>query len=94
MANYDWVSKFPTTTIHHLHCHTSNHHPISLIFNPNNESQQWYKRPFRFEEMCLTNNGCSDTVLRAWQVQQEGTPMFKVTKKKTEEVQEKVEVLE
>ena len=32
--------------------------------------------------MCLTNNGCSDTVLRAWQVQQEGTPMFKVTKKK------------
>ena len=81
VANYDWVSKFPAATIRHLHCHTFDHHPISLIFNPNNESQRWYRRPFRFEEMWLTDSGCSDTMLRAWQVQQEDTPMFKVTKK-------------
>nr|POE97565.1 putative ribonuclease h protein [Quercus suber] len=31
--------------------------------------------------MWLTDSGCSDTVVRAWQVDHQGTPMFKVTKK-------------
>lgn len=78
VANYDWVSKFPAATVRHLHCYSSDHHPISLVFNPNNESQRWFQKPFRFEEMWLNDSGCSDTVLRALQIQQEGTPMFKV----------------
>ena len=31
--------------------------------------------------MWLANRGCSDIVLRAWEVQHEGSPMFKVSKK-------------
>ena len=31
--------------------------------------------------MWLADRGCSDIVLRAWEVQQEGNPMFKVSKK-------------
>ena len=31
--------------------------------------------------MWLADRGCSDTVLRAWEISQEGTPMFKVSKK-------------
>ena len=27
------------------------------------------------------DRGCSDTVLRAWEISQEGTPMFKASKK-------------
>ncbi|XP_075665331.1 uncharacterized protein LOC142634992 [Castanea sativa] len=81
VANYDWLSKFPAATVHHLHCYSSDHHPISLTFNPNNEAQRWSRRPFRFEEMCLADSGCRDIVLRAWQVEHHGTPMFKVTKK-------------
>ncbi|XP_075665232.1 uncharacterized protein LOC142634867 [Castanea sativa] len=46
VANYDWVAKFPAAIIRHLHCHSSDHRPISLVFNPNNESQRWFRRPF------------------------------------------------
>ena len=81
VANYDWLSKFLATTVRHLHCYSSDHRPISLSLNPNNEAQRWSRRSFKFEEMCLADSGCSDTVLRAWQADQQGTPMFKVTKK-------------
>ena len=81
VANYDWLSKFPAATVRHLHCYSSDHRPISISLNPNNEAQRWSRRPFRFEEMWLANSGCSDTMLRAWQADQQGTPMFKVTKK-------------
>ncbi|KAK7837048.1 putative ribonuclease h protein [Quercus suber] len=62
VANYDWVSKFPAATVRHLHCHSSDHRPISLVFNPNNESQRWFRKPFCFEEIWLSDNGCSDMV--------------------------------
>ena len=81
VANYDWLSKFPATTVRHLHCYSSDHRPISISLNPNNEAQRWSRRLFRFEEMWLADSGCSDTMLRAWQADQQGTPMFKVTKK-------------
>ena len=39
------------------------------------------EKPFRFEEMWLTDRGCSDTVIRAWEVRPRGQPMYKVTTK-------------
>ena len=81
VTNYNWLAKFSTTIIRHLHCYSSNHRPISLTFNPNNETQHWSRHSFRFEEMWLAESGCSDTMLRVWQVDHQGTPMFKVTKK-------------
>ena len=81
VANYDWLAKFPVAQVHHLHCFFSDHRPIKLVLDPNSESQRWFRRPFRFEEMWLADRGCSDTVLRAWEISQEGNPMFKVSKK-------------
>ena len=81
VANYDWLAKFLAASVRHLHCFSSDHRPIKLVFYPNSESQRWFRRPFHFEEMWLDDRGCSDTVLRAWEIQQEGNPMFKVSKK-------------
>ena len=81
VANYDWIAKFPTALVRHLHCFSLDHRPIKLVFDPNSMSQRWFQRPFHFKEMWLANKGCSDTVLRAWKIQQDGTSMFKVSKK-------------
>lgn len=81
VANYDWLAKFSTAIVHHLNCFSSDHRPIKVVFDPNSESQHWFRRPFRFKEMWLANMGCSDTILRAWETQHEGTLMFKVSKK-------------
>lgn len=81
LANYDWMATFPAATVRHLHCYSSDHRPICLYLNPNNEAQHWIRKPFQFEEMWLANKGCGNTVLRAWQIESHGTPMFKVTQK-------------
>ena len=81
VANYDWLAKFPAASVRHLHYFSSDHRPIKLVFDPNSESQRWFRRPFHVKEIWLADRGCSDTVLRAWEIQQEGTPMFKVSKK-------------
>ena len=81
VAIYDWIAKFPTALVRHLHCFSLDHRPIKLVFDPNSMSQRWFQRPFHFKEMWLANKGCSDTVLRAWKIQQDGTSMFKVSKK-------------
>ncbi|KAK9993931.1 hypothetical protein SO802_023634 [Lithocarpus litseifolius] len=81
VANYDWMAKFLAATVRHLHYYFSDHRPICLHFNPNNEAQRWIRKPFRFEEMWLADRGCGGKVLRAWHVETQGTPMFKVTQK-------------
>ena len=81
MVNYDWLAKFPAAQVRHLHCFSSDHCPIKVVFDPSSESQRWFRRPFHFKEMWLVDRGCSDTVLRAWEISQEGTPMFKAAKK-------------
>ena len=40
VANYDWVSSFPTARIQHLHYYTSDHRPILLSLNGNGEKQR------------------------------------------------------
>lgn len=39
VANYDWLSKFPTAQFCRLYCFSSDHHPIKVVFDPNSESQ-------------------------------------------------------
>ncbi|KAK7848650.1 hypothetical protein CFP56_004662 [Quercus suber] len=58
VANYDWLAKFPAALVRHLHCFSSDHHPIKLVFDPSSESQRWFQRPFHFEEMWLADRGC------------------------------------
>ena len=82
VANYDWLARYPTGRVTHLHCYSSDHRPILLALDPNGESQKWKQKPFRFEAMWVTDSECGNTVSRAWSHQCEnGTPMFTVANK-------------
>ena len=52
VANYEWLARFPTGRIKHLHCFTSNHRPILLSLDSNGENQLWKRKPFRFLRQC------------------------------------------
>ena len=62
VANYDWMAKFPAATVRYLHYIAFDHRPILLFFDPNGESIRWKRKPFRFKEMSLADQGCSDVV--------------------------------
>ena len=81
VANYDWMARFLTVIIRHLHCVASNHRPILLVFDPNGEATRWKHKPFRFEEMWLAEKECGATVKRAWEIQPSGNHMYRVVTK-------------
>ena len=81
LANIPWINKYPEARIHHLHTSSSDHFPICLVLQPDSYLQRPTKKPFRFEEVWLTNSGCRDTVEAAWFTQKNGTPMFQVQDK-------------
>ena len=82
VANYDWLARYSTGRVTHLHCYSSDHRPILLALDPNEESQKWKRKPFRFEAMWVTDPDGGNTISRAWSHQCEyGTPMFTVASK-------------
>ena len=81
MVNYDWLSRFPTGRVRHLHCYTSDHRPILLSLDSNGENQWWKRKPFWFEAMWLTDLERSGVISTAWACNAEGSPMVMVTKK-------------
>ena len=60
LATNQWFMKFPGTRIHHLPCLSSDHCP--LLINPTGIEIPSYKKPFRFEEMWLSDNSCGKVV--------------------------------
>ena len=81
VANYEWLSRFPTGRVQVLSCFTSDHRPILLTLDAEGEKQRWRRKPFRFEAMWLTDPGCHNMVVRAWESNPDGLPMYKTTKK-------------
>lgn len=81
VANYEWLAKFLTGRVTHLHCFTSNHRPILLALNVDGEHQKWCRKPFRFEAMWISNPGCKETITKAWDCAPDGTPMFVASQK-------------
>jgi len=66
VANYDWMAKFPTTIVRHLNCVASDHRPILLLLDLNDEMARWKRKPFCFKEMWLVDRGCGDTIKKGW----------------------------
>ena len=64
-ANYECLTKFPTSMERHLNCFTSNHHPILMSLDAGGEHNKWHRKPFRFKAMWVTDSGCKDTISRA-----------------------------
>ena len=64
MATNEWFSLFSNTQVHHIDVTTSNHKP--LLINPDGmESKQ--QRPFRFEQIWMSEPGCEATIEAIWQ---------------------------
>lgn len=63
IATNDWFSMFPGTKVFHLDITTSNHKPLWITPEGMNCC---LLKPFRFEQMWLTDNGCMETVEAIW----------------------------
>ncbi|KAK7854740.1 hypothetical protein CFP56_031089 [Quercus suber] len=75
VANYEWLARFPTRRIRHLHCFTSDHRLILLSLDSNGKHQRWRRKPFQFEAIWLTSLDCNDVISRAWAINHDGTLM-------------------
>ena len=64
LATNGWFLKFLGSKVYHLQCASSDHRPLLVVFAPLDLPQR--KRPFRFEEMWLSNSGCGETVQATW----------------------------
>ena len=78
VATSDWLALFPDTKIYHLEADASDHRPLLIVPDGMNCSQQ---RPFRFEQMWLTEQGCSDTIQAVWQRDHGENEILKVIRK-------------
>nr|XP_023884545.1 uncharacterized protein LOC111996780 [Quercus suber] len=79
MANSDWMLRFAGTMVHHLPSFSSDHCPIWIV--PRALISTCASKPFRFEEMWLTEKGCTDTIQAVWAVSDSADPGTKVIKK-------------
>ena len=70
--------QFAGTKIHHLSSNASDHCPLWII--PNGLEIPSITKPFRFEEMCLSDRGCSNVVEAVWTSHEETEPSIKVVK--------------
>ncbi|XP_075645287.1 uncharacterized protein LOC142616293 [Castanea sativa] len=64
LANNDWFLKFLGLKVHHLHSDTSDHSPLWIT--PDGLNLPSFAKPFRFEEMWLSDRGCSKIVEVVW----------------------------
>ena len=63
LAIVDWFTRLPGTKIHHLDVTTFDHKPLCIT--PEGMDSSFHK-PFRFEQMWLTDEGCTSTVEAVW----------------------------
>ncbi|XP_075663408.1 uncharacterized protein LOC142632996 [Castanea sativa] len=80
MCNQEWQLLFPKAGVAHLCATNSDHSPILLDINFENEK---IARPFRFEAMWTKDETSREVVDKAWQLQVEGSQGFKLARKQT-----------
>ncbi|XP_023908712.1 uncharacterized protein LOC112020382 [Quercus suber] len=79
LATNEWLMKFIGTRVHHLTSDSSNHYPLWIV--PNGLEVVRSTKPFRFEEIWLSNPGCSNVVEAVWPSYGSTDPVIKVMKK-------------
>jgi hypothetical protein len=75
VATPEWLIRFPSARVHHLDVRWSDHKPLWVSTNP---MVRLTRKPFRFEEVWTSDQGCEDVVATAWQKPVPGVPMFSV----------------
>ena len=81
LATADWLLQFPNSRVNHLHAIFSDHKPMWVELQSVGRVLRPRRNRFRFEEMWTTHQGCEDTIRKAWELRQSGTPMFQVAEK-------------
>lgn len=78
-ATNDWLLRFASTKIHHLCSDSSDHCPLWI----NTVGLDFHSAPklFRFEEMWLSDRGCSEIVEAVWDARGSDDPTFRMVHK-------------
>ena len=63
VAMTDWLEILPDTKVYHLDVTSSNHKPIWIVPDGMDCRQN---RPFRFEQLWMTEKGCGETIEAMW----------------------------
>ena len=79
LASSSWITQFPQASIHHLDYIGLDHKPLWI--NTTEAPIASGNKPFKFEEMWLSEEECSKTIDSAWQIPIEGNDMFQVVSK-------------
>uniref|UniRef100_A0A2N9EK22 CCHC-type domain-containing protein n=1 Tax=Fagus sylvatica TaxID=28930 RepID=A0A2N9EK22_FAGSY len=77
VANMEWLHRFPMAQVEHIDVSKSDHKCLWLSCLPPVITRS-KRRPFRFEEIWMTDGGCEETITKAWEMSKPGTRMFKV----------------
>ena len=80
VANIEWLARFPRARVDHVDVIKSDHKCLWLDSEPPSSRRQ-RRRPFRFEEMWMTDSGCEKTIMEVWSSNRSGTAMFQVSHK-------------
>ena len=75
VATMEWIEKFPATKVMHLECGSSDHKPILIYLNGIPKIRQ---KPWRFEHIWLTEEGCKEAIEEAWVYEANGHAMTRV----------------
>uniref|UniRef100_A0A2N9J5F1 RNase H type-1 domain-containing protein n=1 Tax=Fagus sylvatica TaxID=28930 RepID=A0A2N9J5F1_FAGSY len=80
VVTMEWLERFPRARVDHLDVIKSDHKCLWLnCETPSNRRQR--RKPFRFEEMWMSDSGCEQTIMEAWSSARPGTEMFQVSHK-------------
>jgi hypothetical protein len=78
VATPDWLLQFPSAQVHHLEGRWSDHKPIWMNTEPTFIPS---KKPFRFEEVWTSDQGCEAVIKDSWKKDSAGVPMYNVWQK-------------
>ena len=78
MATPDWLLRFPSARVLHLEGWWSDHKPIWVSTEPVTLPS---KKPFRFEEVWTSDQGCEAVIEASWKKDVVGVPMYTVWRK-------------
>ena len=78
-ANNEWLLNFAGTKVHHLSSDTSDHKPLWIV--PEGLEFHPTAKPFRFEEMWLSNLECAEIVEAVWSNTHNYDPTVEVMRK-------------
>ncbi len=79
VASTAWLALFPQARVYHLDYTGSDHKPLWL--SPTVNHNRLVAKPFRFEEMWMSDTGCAETITNAWKTPSNGNSMFQVITK-------------